>query len=277
MMDPKVEAEYEEYKAAGRIWGVIDKENIKKIKFPRVPKEIVDGFKALEDDLTGTVSDILDALGYNKVIPANVLPPIEPGHLIVGTAVTLRSIPIEKTTTQGLRDHDFIKMASREVNYLAEPGDVLVGDAGGMTEMSSMGGQSFVSAKIRGLEGVVIDGAVRDVGEIRKYGVPTWCRGATPKTGKCRIEAMEMELRKCGGVLSSEGGTITIIGCAGELHAPGEVLSGHNDHRVVMSLAVLALAAGLKLPIAEAEAVTKSWPNFFTAIKPLGAEVQDVG
>ena len=92
-----------------------------------------------------------------------------------------------------------------------------------------------------------------------------------------RIEAMETELRKCGGVLSSEGGTITITGCAGALHAPDEVLSGHNDHRVVMSLAVLALAAGLKLPIAEAEAVTKSWPNFFTAIKPLGAEVQDVG
>ena len=149
MMDPKVEAEYEEYKAAGRIWGVIDKENIKKIKFPRVPKEIVDGFKALEDDLTGTVSDILDALGYNKVIPGSYLKPIEPGHMIVGTAVTLRSIPIEKTTTQGLNDHDFIKMASREVNYLAEPGDVLVGDAGGMTDMSSMGGQSFVSAKAR--------------------------------------------------------------------------------------------------------------------------------
>ena len=92
-----------------------------------------------------------------------------------------------------------------------------------------------------------------------------------------RIEAMETELRKCGGVLSSEGGTITITGCAGALHAQGKVLSGHNDHRVVMSLAVLALAAGLKLPIAEAEAVTKSWPNFFTAIKPLGAEVQDVG
>ena len=26
-----------------------------------------------------------------------------------------------------------------------------------------------------------------------------------------------------------------------------------------------------------AEAITKSWPNFFTAIKPLGAEVEDVG
>ena len=92
-----------------------------------------------------------------------------------------------------------------------------------------------------------------------------------------RIEAMETELRACGGQLESEGGTITIHGCAGALHAPEQPLSGHNDHRVVMSLAVLALAAGLKLPIAEAEAVTKSWPNFFTAIKPLGAEVQDVG
>ena len=92
-----------------------------------------------------------------------------------------------------------------------------------------------------------------------------------------RIEAMETELRKCGGVLSSEGGTITIEGCAGALHAPDGVLSGHNDHRVVMSLSVLALAAGLRLPIDGAEAVTKSWPNFFTAIKPLGAEVQDVG
>ena len=92
-----------------------------------------------------------------------------------------------------------------------------------------------------------------------------------------RIEAMETELRKCGGVLSSAGGTITIEGCAGALYAPDGLLSGHNDHRVVMSLSVLALAAGLQLPIGGAEAVTKSWPNFFTAIKPLGAEVEDVG
>ena len=99
MMDPKVEAEYEEYKAAGRIWGVIDKENIKKIKFPRVPKEIIDGFKALEDDLTGTVSDILDSLGYNKVIPANQLPPIEPGHLIVVLPSPCVASPLRRPPT----------------------------------------------------------------------------------------------------------------------------------------------------------------------------------
>ena len=92
-----------------------------------------------------------------------------------------------------------------------------------------------------------------------------------------RIAAMEAELRACGGVLESEGGTITIHGCADRLHAPAAPLHGHNDHRVVMSLAVLALAAGLELPIDDAEAVQKSWPHFFEAIKPLGAEVEYAG
>ncbi len=92
-----------------------------------------------------------------------------------------------------------------------------------------------------------------------------------------RIAAMEAELRACGGVLESEGGTITVHGCAGKLHAPAGTLHGHNDHRVVMSLAVLALSTGLALTVDDAEAITKSWPNFFEAIKPLGAEVEYVG
>ena len=92
-----------------------------------------------------------------------------------------------------------------------------------------------------------------------------------------RIAAMEAELRACGGVLSSEGGTITVQGCKPRLHAPEAPLSGHNDHRVVMSLTVLALAADIPLAISEAEAVQKSWPHFFDALKPLGVEVHYAG
>ena len=92
-----------------------------------------------------------------------------------------------------------------------------------------------------------------------------------------RIAAMEAELRACGGVLSSEGGTITVQGCKPRLHAPEAPLSGHNDHRVVMSLTVLALAADIPLAINEAEAVQKSWPHFFEALKPLGVEVHYAG
>ena len=89
-----------------------------------------------------------------------------------------------------------------------------------------------------------------------------------------RIAAMEAELRACGGVLESEGGTITVHGCAEHLHAPEGILHGHNDHRVVMSLAVLSAAAGLPLTVDDAEAIQKSWPNFFAAIRPLGVEVE---
>jgi 3-phosphoshikimate 1-carboxyvinyltransferase len=43
---------------------------------------------------------------------------------------------------------------------------------------------------------------------------------------------------------------------------------------VVMSLAVLSAAAGLPLTVDDAEAIQKSWPNFFAAIRPLGVEVE---
>lgn len=92
-----------------------------------------------------------------------------------------------------------------------------------------------------------------------------------------RIAAMEEELRACGGVLESQGGTIRVTGCAHRLHAPAAPLHGHNDHRVVMSLAVLALCTGLPLTVDEAESIQKSWPRFFEAVKPLGAEVEYVG
>ena len=66
--------------------------------------------------------------------------------------------------------------------------------------------------------------------------------------------------------------TVTIDGCA--LHAPEVPLDGHNDHRVVMSLAVAALAAGVPATIRGANAVAKSWPDFFDAMRALGARVE---
>ena len=54
------------------------------------------------------------------------------------------------------------------------------------------------------------------------------------------------------------------------LHAPAEPLCGHNDHRIVMSLAVLASLFGGE--ILGAEAVNKSYPEFFSHIRKLGIE-----
>lgn len=190
-MTDLLDQEYEEYKQQGRIWGLVPKERIKKIKFPRVSKEIINQYMEIED-LTGSVSDILDSMGINGAVPASFLTPVIPGKRIVGTAVTIRSIPERKTPTQGYIDKDFIRMATRDIYYLAEPGDVVVTDFGGNLYVSNMGGQSCTVAKSCGLIGAVVNGAVRDITTIKKLDYPVWSMGTTPITGKFRMEAIEM-------------------------------------------------------------------------------------
>ena len=70
---------------------------------------------------------------------------------------------------------------------------------------------------------------------------------------------------------ASKGDTVTITGVA--LHAPAEPLYGHNDHRIVMALAVAVYAAGLPALLRGAEAVNKSWPAFWDTLRGLGAKI----
>ena len=87
-----------------------------------------------------------------------------------------------------------------------------------------------------------------------------------------RIAAMQQELAKFGVQVQVEGDTVAITGTA--LCKPHTPLDGHNDHRVVMALAVTALAAGQSAVIRGAEAVRKSWPDFFNVLRMLGAGVE---
>ncbi|MGO1561628.1 MAG: RraA family protein [Actinomycetaceae bacterium] len=190
-MTAVVQSEYDEYVEAGRIWGLVPRERIRKIKFPRVPKETIDRYLAI-DDLTTSVSDVLDSLGIVGTVAASHLKPIGVGQKVVGPAVTIRNVLERKTPTQGYHDKDFIRMSTRDIYYLSEPGDVLVTDTGGNLDVSNMGGQSCTVAKTRGLAGSIVNGAVRDVSTIRELGYPVWSCGVTPLTGKFRIEAMEL-------------------------------------------------------------------------------------
>lgn len=66
--------------------------------------------------------------------------------------------------------------------------------------------------------------------------------------------------------VSEDGSTIRIPG--GMLRAPDRLLNGHNDHRIVMSLAVLCTMTGGA--ITDARAVAKSMPDFFEVLASLG-------
>ena len=84
-MTSDVMKDYEEYRAAGRVWGQVPPERITKIKFPRIGKEIVDRFLALED-MTTSVSDALDTFGILTVVPASYIPPLAEGQRIAGSS-----------------------------------------------------------------------------------------------------------------------------------------------------------------------------------------------
>ncbi len=85
-----------------------------------------------------------------------------------------------------------------------------------------------------------------------------------------RATAMAEELEKFGVKVDVGENYVRINPC--ETHAPEVPLYGHNDHRIVMSLAVLSTVTGGV--IEGAEAVSKSYPDFFCALKSLSVGIE---
>lgn len=86
-----------------------------------------------------------------------------------------------------------------------------------------------------------------------------------------RAAAMQQELDKFGIKVDVGENDVTVHG--GELETPCETLCGHNDHRIVMALSLLCSVTGGS--INEAEAVAKSYPDYFEKIKSLGIVVEN--
>ena len=84
-----------------------------------------------------------------------------------------------------------------------------------------------------------------------------------------RAQAMAEELEKFGVKINVEENSVKIPAC--EITAPTQPLNGHNDHRIVMALAVLSTLTGGV--IEGAEAVSKSYPDFFRVISSLNVGV----
>ncbi|MCC6932321.1 MAG: 3-phosphoshikimate 1-carboxyvinyltransferase [Deltaproteobacteria bacterium] len=82
-----------------------------------------------------------------------------------------------------------------------------------------------------------------------------------------RLAVTVKELQKLGIDADCDESSLTVRGC-NQAAYHGAVISGNNDHRIVMSFAM----AGLKIPgvlIEGEEAVNKSYPEFFTNLKKI--------
>lgn len=90
--------------------------------------------------------------------------------------------------------------------YRAAPGSVLVVDgSGGVPALA--GGNVCAIAQRRGIAGMVVDGNVRDLAEIRAMGFPVLARGVFPKPGVKRDPGGTGSAR-VGGVLVHDGDVV---------------------------------------------------------------------
>ena len=171
--------------------GAVAEDRIKPWDFPRPAPEIIQRYINI-DDLTSTVSDILDRMGICGGIPGSVLQPIIHGKRIVGPATTARHGPERKDVSRMVQDNDPVRLGLRDVRLVAMPGDVLVYDGGGRADVSSGGSLAALFSTTMGFAGTIFDCGVRDVDAIRQFDYPTWARGVTPITGKYRFETLEI-------------------------------------------------------------------------------------
>jgi RraA family protein len=119
---------------------------------------------------------------------------------MAGTAVTARSRGGDNLTY--LRALEFCR-----------PGDVLVIDGGGDLLNAAVGGiLSFYAASI-GLQGVVVDGAIRDVAEIREREFPVYARGVTHR----------------GPYKDGPGEINVTVSVGGMVINPGDIVVGDQD------------------------------------------------
>ena len=122
--------------------------------------------EALSKVSTSNISDAQHHKGSIK----GLRPVVDRGVKIVGPALTVSTI-----------NGDWAKAV--EAIDQAGPGDVLVIDAQG-GEIAVWGELASNSCKVKGLAGVVIDGATRDVQDIRDIEFPVWARHFVPDAGE---------------------------------------------------------------------------------------------
>ena len=87
-----------------------------------------------------------------------------------------------------------------------------------------------------------------------------------------RAAAMAEELEKFGAKVTVGENSVTVTAEEG-IRAPRAMLLGHGDHRIVMALSVLCVRTGGS--IQGAEAVAKSFPDFFERLREAGADIEE--
>lgn len=166
----------------------------------RVDKQLVDQFR---DVVTPHISDNLNRIHA----VANQLRPFHREGKLIGTALTVKTRPGDN-----LLVHKAIDMA--------QPGEVIVVDAGGDTTNAIVGEIMLRLAIKQGIRGFIIDGAIRDTAAFTSGDFPVYARGITHR-----------------GPYKDGPGEINVpVSIGGMVIHPGDLLLGDEDGIAVVPL-----------------------------------------
>lgn len=161
-------------------------------KIERPDPCLVEGFREFP---TPDISDLLNRLYTMKSEIKN----LTSSTPICGPALAVKVYPGDN-----LMVHKALEMA--------EPGDIMVVDAGGSSMNGIVGDLIATKAHHRGIQGFVIDGLIRDLPELVEMGFPVFARGVTP-VGPLHRGPGEINFPvSCGGIVVNPGDII----CADE-------------------------------------------------------------
>ena len=159
----------------------------------RPPAELIAGFKKQS---VCTIGDVMRAQGLMNY----QIKPILRGMALAGPAVTVLTRPGDALYVQAVID-------------LTQSGDVVVIDAGDVRDVACIGERLSYYMKLRGVAGVVVDGAIRDSQGIIELNFPVFSKSI------------------CTKLLGSVGpGAINVpIQCGGVTVNPGDIIVGDDD------------------------------------------------
>ena len=193
---------------------------------------------------TTNVSDALDALGY-KGSTYGVRPIYEGAGKIAGSAVTVKMTAAGETKGKVHLGILAIEAAQR--------GDVVVVDNGGRLDTSCWGGILATGAQLKGISGVVIDGACRDVDDFVELGFPVYARGSVVATARGRImEESTNTMIQFGGVQVRPGDAV-LADRSGVVFIPAEHLEEVLDKAESLWQKEEAMVADLRAGLSSLE------------------------
>jgi regulator of RNase E activity RraA len=162
------------------------------------PEQIIAALKRPENS-TGNIADAVEeATGARGWMSADMKPIYD--ARIVGRAATALMRPVLKNDTRKYTNHIL------DILDEAPAGSVLVYVMQDGLEIAAMGNLMGTTAKVRGLAGAVIDGAVRDISELRRLEFPVWSRRVSPATSVGRMISVDKQIPvKCGEIMVHPG------------------------------------------------------------------------